>query len=118
MSKKLGSAAMLVAADGTVIDPTGARAYNISGAVVVAVGTTSSAVDAMPTLGETGEVMVHSDVACAIALGAAGVGPAVMASTPMRLEAGERFHFRPTSTQTNFRVIGTSAGVLRLVPVA
>lgn len=104
----------------SMVDPlaAGTRSYNTGAAVVAVVSTSSSAAEAMPTLGTTGEVMVHSTAAAALALGDSGVGVAVLATTPLRVEAGERFHFRPTAGQTHFRVIGESTGVLRLVPVA
>lgn len=107
-------------ASSIVVDPlaAGTRSYDTAAAVVVAVGTTSSAEAALPTLGETGEVMVHPTVAVTLALGGSDVGAAVIATTPLRVEAGERFHFRPTAAQTHFRVIGEAAGVLRLIPVA
>lgn len=108
--------------DGTysLVDPvaSGTRAYAFENAVVVAVGTASSVEAALPTLGGTGEVMVHPTVAVTLALGGSDVGAAVIATTPLRVEAGERFHFRPTAAQTHFRVIGEAAGVLRLIPVA
>lgn len=157
--KSLGSAAMLVLADGTpvsaavplpvtvdgdvtitgpvtipgsveiandagnpvLIDPgrgAATRAYGWSQTVVVAVYTVATPAVALPALGASSEVMLHASGVCAVEIGGASVGVPALATSQLRLEAGERFHFVAEAGDTHVRVIGEAAGTLRITPVA
>ena len=117
-----GSAAPVQVAATTPLPTTdslgGTRAFNWANNVREAYGTTSTAAIALPTLGTSRELRIHTSVRAFIRFGASDVSPATVAAGQMISPADAPDVIRVPVGQTHVRVIGeTASGSISLTAV-
>jgi len=118
-----GSGNLLVAGSSSAPLPTtdslgGTRAFNWANNVREAYGTTSTAAIALPTLGASREMRIHTSVRAFIRFGASDVSPATVAAGQMISPADAPDVIRVPVGQTHVRVIGeTASGSISLTAV-
>ena len=96
----------------------GTRAFNWSNNVREAFTTSSTAAIALPTLGTSRELRVHTSVRAFIRFGASDVSPATVAAGQMISPADAPDVIRIPVGQTHIRVIGeTASGSISLTAV-
>ena len=96
----------------------GTRAFNWANNVREAYGTTSTAAIALPTLGASREMRIHTSVRAFIRFGASDVSPATVAAGQMISPADAPDVIRVPVGQTHVRVIGeTASGSISLTAV-
>ena len=96
----------------------GTRAFNWANNVREAYGTTSTAAIALPTLGASREMRIHTSVCAFIRFGASDVSPATVAAGQMISPADVPDVIRIPTGQTHIRVIGeTASGSISLTAV-
>lgn len=110
----IGSASAPVQVAATTAIPTtdslgGTRAFNWANNVREAYGTTSTAAIALPTLGTSRELRVHTSVRAFIRFGASDVAAATVAAGQMISPADVPDVIRIPTGQTHVRVIGEAA---------
>ena len=119
----IGSASAPVQVAATTAIPTtdsmgGTRAFNWSNNVREAFTTSSTAAIALPTLGTSRELRVHTSVRAFIRFGASDVSPATVAAGQMISPADVPDVIRIPTGQTHVRVIGeTASGSISLTAV-
>ena len=119
----IGSSAAPVQVAATTAIPTtdslgGTRAFNWANNVREAYGTTSTAAIALPTLGASREMRIHTSVRAFIRFGASDVSPATVAAGQMISPADAPDVIRVPVGQTHVRVIGeTASGSISLTAV-
>ena len=108
-----GSAAPVQVAATTAIPTTdslgGTRAFNWANNVREAFTTSSTAAIALPTLGTSRELRIHTSVSAFIRFGASDVSPATVAAGQMISPADVPDVIRIPTGQTHVRVIGEAA---------
>ena len=96
----------------------GTRAFNWANNVREAFTTSSTAAIALPTLGTSRELRIHTSVRAFIRFGASDVSPATVAAGQMISPADVPDVIRIPTGQTHVRVIGeTSSGSISLTAV-
>ena len=119
----IGSSAAPVQVAATTPLPTtdslgGTRAFNWANNVREAFTTSSTAAIALPTLGTSRELRIHTSVRAFIRFGASDVSPATVAAGQMISPADVPDVIRIPTGQTHIRVIGeTSSGSISLTAV-
>ena len=119
----IGSASAPVQVAATTAIPTtdslgGTRAFNWENNVREAFTTSSTAAIALPTLGTSRELRVHTSVRAFIRFGASDVSPATVAAGQMISPADVPDVIRIPTGQTHIRVIGeTASGSISLTAV-
>lgn len=96
----------------------GTRAFNWANNVREAFTTSSTAAIALPTLGASRELRIHTSVGAFIRFGASDVSPATVAAGQMISPADVPDVIRIPTGQTHIRVIGeTASGSISLTAV-
>ena len=96
----------------------GTRAFNWANNVREALTTSSTAAIALPTLGTSRELRIHTSVRAFIRFGASDVSPATVAAGQMISPADVPDVIRIPTGQTHVRVIGeTASGSISLTAV-
>ena len=119
----IGSASAPVQVAATTAIPTtdslgGTRAFNWANNVREAFTTSSTAAIALPTLGTSRELRIHTSVRAFIRFGASNVSPATVAAGQMISPADVPDVIRIPTGQTHVRVIGeTASGSISLTAV-
>lgn len=93
--------------------------FNLAAGARVAVGASSTAAAALPTLGSSRELFLNPSVRCWVVFGALDVAAAAAAAGNLPLEPGCMFTVTIPADATHFRVIRDSTdGFLTMIPVS
>lgn len=95
------------------------RSYNLTNAIRVATGATSTAEAALPTMGLTREIRFAASARCWIKWGATGLSAAAAEAASLVLEANAPEVLQIPAGATHFRIIrDTADGFCLMTPVA